>query len=257
MKWKKIVWIIVSTFIVLLPIQSLADHTDGEYHIFSDVYTFYDLANNEKFEAAANQLQQLLEGIQAGHLTVQGEKQKYLEDKIKMIMLELNSDLLTPEMKKENARSFVLMMETAYDIENESYVQAKKALKNQILQALESDYITFEREYVNIAMLYQNLLPSLKMEVDQQKWKDLDNQLARMVELDNLELMEENLNIILNYLDPIEVSVVEEEDDSSFIWLLTTIGGTIIFTLFYVGWRKYKGEKKNREKEKYKKVDGY
>lgn len=38
----------------------------------------------------------------------------------------------------------------------------------------------------------------------------------------------------------------------SFIWSVVIIGGSIIITLIYVSWRKYKGLKKQRKREPYR-----
>ncbi|GGA61409.1 sporulation protein YpjB [Ornithinibacillus halotolerans] len=38
-----------------------------------------------------------------------------------------------------------------------------------------------------------------------------------------------------------------EVDMSSFIWLIIVIGGIIASTLSYVSWRKYKGEKEQKQ----------
>ncbi|TSB46931.1 sporulation protein YpjB [Alkalicoccobacillus porphyridii] len=43
----------------------------------------------------------------------------------------------------------------------------------------------------------------------------------------------------------------KEEADPSLLWIMFTIGGVIVFSLAYVGWRKYQAEQqKVREKEK-------
>jgi Na+/H+ antiporter NhaD/arsenite permease-like protein len=46
-------------------------------------------------------------------------------------------------------------------------------------------------------------------------------------------------------------AVTESRDPMvPFYWLIAIVGSCIAFTLTYVGWRKYKGEKKNKRKNK-------
>jgi sporulation protein YpjB len=42
----------------------------------------------------------------------------------------------------------------------------------------------------------------------------------------------------------------EDETDPSLWWVISMTGGTIVLTLSYVGWRKYKGDKKEARRKK-------
>ncbi|MBJ7968148.1 sporulation protein YpjB, partial [Bacillus cereus] len=55
------------------------------------------------------------------------------------------------------------------------------------------------------------------------------------------------LGIIKGDLQKIFHTVKKDEIASSLIWFMTITGGLILFTLTYVGWRKYKGEREKRK----------
>ncbi len=55
------------------------------------------------------------------------------------------------------------------------------------------------------------------------------------------------LSIIKGDLQKIFQTVKKDGVDTSLIWFMTITGGIILFTLTYVGWRKYKGEKTKRK----------
>ncbi|WP_102027211.1 sporulation protein YpjB [Salirhabdus sp. Marseille-P4669] len=253
-KSKKTLLVFIISFFVLLPDKLFADHTEHSYHLLEEVYTVYELTNEQKYDAASKKLEQVSIAVANNHLNVPKDKLVFIQESVSNVKMELLSDALTDEMKRDSAESIVLMMEAATHKESQLFENKKAELKRQILNTLESDTVDFEENYWKTVTEFQTLIPAFKVELPVSNWGSIDVQLSSMKNMNDFKEMEEDLHVLLNLYEPVEVQKNEEDDDSSFIWLVSTIGGTIVFTLIYVGWRKYKGEKKG--KKKYKKVDG-
>jgi sporulation protein YpjB len=258
-KGKSIIALVLMLLFVF-PFQVFADHDhDTSNNLLEEVYTVYELTDAKKYNAASTKLEQIRVAISNGHLDLPDEKLNFVNETILNIVQELNSEALSHESKMTELYRFMVMMETANNHKNEIYVSMKSQLRDQILDALESDAIDFEQSYQRTVDLYRQALYALKMEQSPDMWKKMDQQITAMVDLENnFEQMEANLNVLLsmfNFEDQVEKvsEEVQEDDDASLGWVLFSVGGVIIFTLFYVGWRKYKGEQKVK---KYKKVDG-
>ncbi|MCP8968770.1 sporulation protein YpjB [Ectobacillus ponti] len=56
------------------------------------------------------------------------------------------------------------------------------------------------------------------------------------------------LRIIRDDLDKMFQNAGKDEAEPSLVWIMITTGGIIIFTLTYVGWRKYKGEQERKKR---------
>jgi sporulation protein YpjB len=251
---------LVLMFLVVFPFQVFAHHDDHtSNNLLEEVYTVYELSDAKQYRAASTKLEQIQVAINNGHLNLSNEKLNFVNNTISNIIQELSSDALTHESKMNELYRFMIMMETANNPENEIYVSMKNQLRDQILDALESDTIDFEQSYQQAVNLYRQALYALKIAQSSDMWKEIDQQITAMVDLENnFEQMEANLNVLLTMFE-FEDQVkkvneeVQEDDDASIGWVLFSVGGVIIFTLFYVGWRKYKGEQKVK---KHKKVDG-
>jgi sporulation protein YpjB len=249
----RILVLILIFWIILLPFHSFADHNDNhDYQLLDEVYLMYEFAIAKKFPQAVNLLDDILVALDHGHLEISEDKLAYIKNKTTNTIAELTSEALSDEKKLANVSSYVLMMETAIDPSNNQYLNKKAQTYEQIVQTLEADLIDFDKEYYAAIDSYQFILPALKIATPTSDWNQLDEYLTRLKNVENLENMEMNLHTLLKLFEPKLVQATVKDEDPSFFWVILSVGGTIVFTLLYVGWRKYRGEKE----KKYKKVDG-
>ncbi|WP_349407557.1 sporulation protein YpjB [Pseudalkalibacillus sp. SCS-8] len=117
----------------------------------------------------------------------------------------------------------------------------KEAATDQELQAFYTYFNQFLTKYNKIyAALSVDLPPDLLNRIDSYI-SYLDENRALIVTTDHQ----------IQQIHTIETALMDAYDlnrqdsaDPSILWLIFTVGGGIISTLFYVGWRKYSGEKK-------------
>ncbi|WP_408006515.1 sporulation protein YpjB [Pseudalkalibacillus sp. A8] len=129
--------------------------------------------------------------------------------------------------------------------------QMKDAAANQELQSFYAYFNQFLSEYGKIhAALSVDLPPELLSRIDSYITY-LDENRSLIVTTDH---QIQQIHVIeAGLIDAFETTK-EDSADPSILWLIFTVGGGIISTLFYVGWRKYSGEKKeyqtfSKEKE--------
>ncbi|WP_261129116.1 sporulation protein YpjB [Bacillus sp. Marseille-Q3570] len=132
-----------------------------------------------------------------------------------------------------------------------SLEQMKDAAANQELQSFYAHFNQFLSEYDKIhAALSVDLPPELLTRIDSYITY-LDENRSLIVTTDH---QLQQINVIEAGLINAFETTQEDGADPSILWLIFTVGGGIISTLFYVGWRKYSGEKKeyqtfSKEKE--------
>ena len=106
---------------------------------------------------------------------------------------------------------------------------------------------------------YDIIYPSITLDVPIERVQKVNAQ---------IQYLEQNSRNLLGSVDGLEAiealqtdlealfdNPEEDEADPSLWWVIISTGGIIIFTLSYVGWRKYQGEKERRKK--YRKEQKY
>ncbi|QHS22571.1 hypothetical protein GWK91_06245 [Virgibacillus sp. MSP4-1] len=237
-----------------MTIPVFAHHQEGQpYNLLNEVYTVYELTDAKKYEAAGEKLNQIVTALQTNHLSLSEEKLEYVIDNTENTIRHLQSDIENHELKVDKALAFVLMMESAKNPDSQMVAKWNNELKNQITNGLQSETRSLPAEFSQVMDLYSIVYPAIKIREDTRLWSKLDEQFVNLNQIENEEDMLHALNVMLETFNQLDTPVSnEKDDDASFAWLIFSVGGVIIFTLLYVGWRKYKGEKKEK---KIKKVD--
>ncbi|SET90549.1 sporulation protein YpjB [Salinibacillus kushneri] len=243
--------------IILLTAMSIpifAHHQEGQaYDLLEEVYTVYELADANKYEAAREQLNQIKTALNTGHLSLSEEKLAYVLDVTENTIRHLESSIENHELKMDKVLAFVLMMESAKNPNSEMVVKWENQLTDQITNGLQSESRELQTEFYQVMDFYSIIYPAIKIKQDTKVWSQLDEQFINLNQIQNEEDMLHALNVMLQTFETLETPVdKQKDDDASLAWLIFTVGGVIVFTLFYVGFRKYKGEKKEK---KIKKVD--
>ncbi|MBB6452221.1 sporulation protein YpjB [Salirhabdus euzebyi] len=249
-----IVVIVVTWMYLFIPTYSQADHNgNSEINFLDEVYTVYDLTEAGKYSAAKSKLKEILAAVKAGHLSLSSEKVSYVSEITNETINVLDINFENEKMKKNKVYSFVLLMETAHNPKNHLFSGWEDRLKGQIMDVLQSEHVFVDQEYRDFLDLYHKVYPALKLNQPTEKWHAIEEERQKLNNIDDYEEIENALSELLSNIGEEEEVIVEpEKDDTSFVWVLFSVGGAIIFTLIYVGWRKYKGEKKAA---KHKNVD--
>ncbi|ADU30155.1 sporulation protein YpjB [Evansella cellulosilytica] len=100
---------------------------------------------------------------------------------------------------------------------------------------------------------YETVRPAWSISLEDENYEMIE---AQIKYLQHLRGNFQNDKEILEHLDRMEAQLnkiydgtKEDTSDPSLIWVMLTIGGAIVLSLTYTGWKKYKGEKE-REKQR-------
>ncbi|KFM99407.1 sporulation protein YpjB [Bacillus clarus] len=126
----------------------------------------------------------------------------------------------------------------------DAFSAVEKAMKKEEDEQFQQSLNTFLHEF-NI------IYPSLMIALPENQSQRINAHLSYLDEFRNVMLKNKSgqtqLGIIKGDLQKVFQAVKKDEVDPSLIWFMTITGGIILFTLTYVGWRKYKGEREKRK----------
>lgn len=122
---------------------------------------------------------------------------------------------------------------------------------DKMKQAMEQeDEQSFQQAFHQFLQRYELIEPSVKINADREQVQRVSahislleapafRQLHATERMKELRQMEEDLQVLF-------ADGKKETTLPSLWWVMTSIGGMIIMTLTYVGWRKYRGEKEGK-----------
>ncbi|MDQ0271063.1 sporulation protein YpjB [Cytobacillus purgationiresistens] len=151
---------------------------------------------------------------------------------------------------------FRLVMDTLSSSYQPMWTEMKAPVMSVLGNVKESvqagDRENFHANLNSFLALYDIIYPSLKIDVEPDRMQQLDARVTfidkyRSQVLEKVESQEE-LESLDSDLQMIFDEVSEDEADPSLWWVIISTGSIIILTLSYVGWRKYKGDKKKEKK---------
>ncbi len=126
----------------------------------------------------------------------------------------------------------------------DAFSQMEKAMTKEDTGQFQQTLNTFLHEF-NI------IYPSLMIALPENEVQRVNAHLSYLDEFRNVMLKTKGgqmqVGIIKGDLQKIFHTVKKDEIAPSLIWFMTITGGLILFTLTYVGWRKYKGEREKRK----------
>ncbi|MFA9556169.1 sporulation protein YpjB [Evansella sp. AB-rgal1] len=118
---------------------------------------------------------------------------------------------------------------------------------------------TFHKAYSEFIRSYEIVRPAWSVSLPYEIFQKLE---AHIKYLEQVQGTSKSTKMMLEHMDSLEVQIQsiydeekEEVSDPSLIWVMLTIGGSILLGLTYAGWKKYKGEKE-REIQRYRKKRG-
>ncbi|MBS4217318.1 sporulation protein YpjB [Bacillus sp. FJAT-49711] len=119
--------------------------------------------------------------------------------------------------------------------------------------ALEGDESLYNSQLNEFLSTYSVIQPSIKIDVSVEKVQKLDSRIAFIDQnrtsfseqkwMKELEGLETDLKKLFSEIN-------KDDTDPSIWWVMIMTGGIIISTLSYVSWRKYRGQKMQKQKRK-------
>lgn len=126
-----------------------------------------------------------------------------------------------------------------------AFNSAKDAAKNGEFDQFQANLNTFLSDFSIIEPSLTVDLPNHQLEKLNAKISFMDKYRGSIVQNPSQQAQMEALG---NDLQKVFDDMSKDETDPSLWWVIFTTGSIIIFTLSYVGWRKYSGQKEDRKR---------
>ncbi|PAY13935.1 sporulation protein YpjB [Bacillus sp. 7705b] len=128
------------------------------------------------------------------------------------------------------------------------------ALKHDVQK---NESTSFHEKWNEFISLYDLIYPSLTIDISEDQLDTVGKHIE-VIEQEGFQQMTEStklerLSLLQNDLKSVFDRVEEDDADPSLLWVMITTGGIIITALTYVGYRKYRAEKKKLKKRDYPK----
>ncbi|KGX92284.1 hypothetical protein N781_17765 [Pontibacillus halophilus JSM 076056 = DSM 19796] len=237
-------WIVVSA--LWLSLIQVHPTSAADVSFEADIYKFLSYVEEGRYDTAAALLQEVED-----ELLVMDNMNLQIADYIVQTELTLADDELSDRIKYMEALRLTLLVDAGLNEEAPLWLVWKEALTNDIHEVLTTED-TSVAQLAAIDELYIALLPSLEVALsngDYERIKRHDDHMATLANVE-MEMAVVYLNELYNDLAQIEGPHSSIYETVSFYWMLTSVASLIILTLFYVGWRKYRGEKLDKMKMK-------
>ncbi|WP_018660385.1 sporulation protein YpjB [Heyndrickxia acidiproducens] len=127
-----------------------------------------------------------------------------------------------------------------------SFAEVKQA-------AISGDHARYNIKLNTFLKEFSIIEPSLKVDIPAEKIQQLDAKIA-FIDHYRANILQDRkdtreLETLQANLEELFDEMKEDETDPSLWWVIISTGSIIILTLSYVGWRKYKGQKEERQQK--------
>lgn len=246
--------------VVLLFSLVMVNHVQASETKYNEIktttYQFLQFVKEGHNHAAIVKLQELKK-VNEMHSIVPEEKLSYgeLNTLINGTQSALQDPNTSPEEKYHRALTVVLLYDSIWNQEDALWVTWKSYLEDEIARVLEAEQIT-NTSIQHLYSLYERLLPALKVSLGEEEYGAMKQHQDSFLAFLSGENKQSELSFIHTLSSDLKTIPGEKEEEKSFteepgfIWLLFSVGGLIISTLSYVGWRKYRGESNDKEEHK-------
>ncbi|MDR7072525.1 sporulation protein YpjB [Fictibacillus barbaricus] len=233
-----------------------AEHTINNQKEWSEINELtaeiWELGKIEHFDEAADVLK-----FAAKDITNTGEVITLRPDQQRMVDYTLSDALMSlknPEWTKENKLNKLTEVRLLVDALQTDYEPLWKKTGLMILEPFismekginKNDSSSFHQAVNLLLQRYETVRPALSVDLSTKELARLDEHVS-FVDLNRSAILTDE-----NHQKQLEVAAADFEalffakkdnSEPSLFWLIFSIGGIISSTLFYVGWRKYKGDK--------------
>ncbi|MBY6035710.1 sporulation protein YpjB [Fictibacillus nanhaiensis] len=244
---------------LVIPVHA-TNHTSDEVKEWSEINELtseiWELGKLERYNEAADVLKFTSDNMTHIEevLSLRPDQQRLVE----YTFSEAVTSLQNPEWSKEKklnklteVRLLVDALQTSYEplwkktglMMLEPFISMKKGIgKNDSAMFHQAANLLLER--------YETLRPALTVDLKSDEIDMLDEHVS-YVDRNRNEILSEvehqkHLEVISADFEALFFAKKDNSEPSLF-WLIFSIGGIISSTLFYVGWRKYKGDKEEEE----------
>lgn len=251
---KKVLAGIIAFMFILFPIRIYAATWNELTGLLDDSLQF---VKQEEYDKAT----QLLTHFSQQFLNAD-QKKKIEPEHIRVISLAYDKALQSLEgqgINKQIKIDDVLALRLVLDAEVSKYQPLWMEREENVMSAFgkienalqKEEHDRFQQALNVFLHEFDIIYPSLMVDLPEEELQRVNSHLSYLDEFRYMMIQNKSgqtqVKIIKDDLKKIFRTAKKDEVDSSLIWFMTVTGGIIIFTLTYVGWRKYKGEKEKQK----------
>ena len=170
----------------------------------------------------------------------------------------LSDEEVTSQEKYHRALTVVLLYDAIWNENDDAlWVTWKNHLEEKIKSSFQGNDMS-QGSLNQLYTLYERLLPALKVSLSEEQYRKMQDHQRSFLSFLSGERKQGQKSFINALAQDLQTIPAEEKEKKSFteepgfIWSLFSVGGLIISTLIYVGWRKYRGESESKSKEEEK-----
>ncbi|MFC3884231.1 sporulation protein YpjB [Bacillus songklensis] len=245
--------IVVMVLLILLSLQPLAYAKTTSWDSLNNLSDeALQLTKQERYEEAAALLEQFPQKLeQSRHDTVNlsPENIRMLTAIHQEAVGALANDGLEKVEKVRKIIRFRLLVDALQSEHQPLWTEMEGSIMGAFSQlktaAADGDSLAFQNDFHSFLDQYETILPSVQVDIRREYVQRMDAHLAflNQTEAVNEESRLKQLDQMEQDLQNLFHKMKEEEVNPSLIWMMVTTGSVIIFTLSYVAWRKYRGDK--------------
>jgi sporulation protein YpjB len=165
---------------------------------------------------------------------------------------------ISHEEKINKVTKFRLAIDAISSGEQPLWTEMEEPIMSAFREVKQAAYsgnnINFHENLNAFLSLYHMIYPSLKIDVPYEKVQSLDAKVSYIDQYRPMVLTEarskQELEALGSDLQSIFDGMTEDEADPSLWWVIISTGSIIILTLSYVGFRKYKGDRDQKNQRK-------
>lgn len=236
-------------FMFLNPIQFYADSSEKWAYLDEVSDQILQMTKHEDYEKA----KKLMEHF---NYELETEKSEKILTMSQLRILNVSYDKayeafntpdLSHEEKVQKALQFRLVVDAIHSIYQPLWTDMEQTvmgsfydMKESLLEDEQLGDVHSINEFLNLLNV---IYPSLVIDLSPEQVSKLESHISFLeqyrnssnaVEVNHLNMMEHDLNILFSTLHM-------DQKDPSFVLVMASIASLILITLFYVGWRKYRG----------------
>ncbi|CQR46680.1 Sporulation protein YpjB (SpoYpjB) [Paraliobacillus sp. PM-2] len=241
----RLIFIVIATTLIGLGFVAVTNAMESS----SVSYSYERYVSEKRYDRAEQWLENHTSEIEALMQSANGEKQTVLKELIRHNLEIINRSDIAHNYKLNNARSLVIAIDAIEKPNHPLLVKSKQALDKSLESVLASGDFS-QQKINNILTHWEMLKPALQVALDKDEFQQLDLLFSNLGK-ETLNIKEDTESVF-KYSQLIDIHTTTAQGDPlSFYWIILMVGGIIIITLSYVAWKKYKGEKKRKQKQPY------
>lgn len=250
---KKIVWGLLICLGFSLSYFGSANASSYSEELKETTYRFLQYVEEGRYEAAEATLTKLRREYNVDdteHISV-----------FQTALNEAQSALTDPNTaateKYHRSLTVVLLYEAMWNKVDPLWLAWKDHLLEEMKDGSGNSVSWTKSHLEDVYLLYERILPAAKVAGTDESVRILKSHMKELLTMQSIteeELLGDQLSVFAQEVNEIGVKRKKSlTEEPGFIWLMGSVGSLISFTLMYVGWRKYKGEKTDytvKEKER-------